>query len=27
VEYDEHRTSPAVLVGVVTDEGYAAEEA
>ena len=26
VEYDENRTSPGVLAGVVTDEGYAAEE-
>jgi len=26
VEYDESRTSPAVLASVVTDEGYAAEE-
>jgi copper chaperone len=26
VEYDENRTSPAVLVSAVTGEGYAAEE-
>jgi copper chaperone len=26
VDYDEHRTSPGVLVSAVTDEGYAAEE-
>jgi len=26
VEYDENQTSPAVLAGVVTEEGYAAEE-
>jgi copper chaperone len=26
VDYDESRTSPAVLASVVADEGYAAEE-